>query len=243
MFPHVYDLLDDVEASDFPLLYPYTYILKQLVDFVDKLSDKKLHLPIAFFLHRKEIFSLNYMHLLKTTISCYERYMNQPIVLLIDEEIIFSYDSSDDIKYFFYKNESYLKQHTANISRPTLLQYGLLSWLVFPVQTTINDRLALIFISYPYHDDENYFITCLIETIILIIQEKYREQFLTLEIEQLSERERQVFFLLLKGYSNKEIAEELILSEHTIKNHINNIFQKLDVKRRSHLIAKFKHLL
>ncbi|MCG3083253.1 helix-turn-helix transcriptional regulator [Anoxybacillus sp. LAT_35] len=75
------------------------------------------------------------------------------------------------------------------------------------------------------------------------MQEKYREQFLTLEIEQLSERERQVFFLLLKGYSNKEIAEELILSEHTIKNHINNIFQKLDVKRRSHLIAKFKHLL
>ncbi|WP_280109628.1 response regulator transcription factor [Anoxybacillus flavithermus] len=183
------------------------------------------------------------MHLLKTTISCYERYMNHPIVLLIDEEIIFSYDSLDDIKYFFYKNESYLKQHTANISQPTLLQCGLLTWLVFPVQTKTNDCRVLIFISYPYHDDENYFIVCLIETVTLIIQEKYREQFLALEIEQLSERERQVFFLLLKGYSNKEIAKELILSEHTIKNHINNLFQKLDVKRRSQLIAKFKHLL
>ncbi|PIC05948.1 hypothetical protein CS060_02745 [Anoxybacillus flavithermus] len=81
------------------------------------------------------------------------------------------------------------------------------------------------------------------ETIALIIQTKYREHLLTLEIEQLSEREKQIFFLLLKGYSNKEIAQELILSHHTIKNHINNVFQKLDVKRRSQLIAKFSYLL
>jgi len=39
LFPYVYGLLDDVEASDSPSYkYLYTYILKQLVDFVDKLD-------------------------------------------------------------------------------------------------------------------------------------------------------------------------------------------------------------
>ncbi|MCG6171229.1 MULTISPECIES: hypothetical protein, partial [unclassified Anoxybacillus] len=58
LFPHVYDLLDDVEASDFPLLYPYTYILKQLVDFVDKLKD--LYVQVFFFVGKRGGYSVIY---------------------------------------------------------------------------------------------------------------------------------------------------------------------------------------
>lgn len=202
-----------------------------------------MYLHIAFFLHGKGIFSLNCIHLLKTTLSCFEHSIAQPTVLIVDGEIIFSYDSSEDIKYFFYKNESYLKQQTADISRPMLLQYGLTNWMVFPIETKIKNCEALLFVSYPYHNDTHHYITCLIETLALIIQKKYRDELLALEIKQLSEREKQIFFLILKGYSNKEIARELVLSQHTIKNHVNNVFQKLDVKRRSQLIAKFNHFL
>lgn len=76
-----------------------------------------------------------------------------------------------------------------------------------------------------------------------MIQKEYKEKLLADQIDQLSEREKQVFFLLMKGYSNQEIARELILSKHTIKNHINSVFQKLEVRRRSQLIAKFSHFL
>ncbi|OAO80448.1 hypothetical protein A0O32_1501 [Anoxybacillus flavithermus] len=76
-----------------------------------------------------------------------------------------------------------------------------------------------------------------------MIQKEYKEKLLADQIDQLSEREKQVFFLLMKGYSNQEIARELILSKHTIKNHINSVFQKLEVGRRSQLIAKFSHFL
>ncbi|WP_019417029.1 response regulator transcription factor [Anoxybacillus sp. ST70] len=186
---------------------------------------------------------MNCIHLLKTTLSCFEHFISQPVILIIDGEIIFSYDSSEDIKYFFYKNESYLKKQTADISQPILLKYGLVHLMVFPIETKMKNCQALLFVSYPYHNDAHHYITCLIETVSLIIQKKYIEELFALEIQQLSEREKQIFFLILKGYSNKEIAQELVLSQHTIKNHVNNLFQKLDVKRRSQLIAKFNHFL
>lgn len=49
---------------------------------------------------------------------------------------------------------------------------------------------------------------------------------------KLSPREQQTKELILKGYTNKEIATELIVSEHTAKAHVCNILYKLDVKNR-----------
>lgn len=50
--------------------------------------------------------------------------------------------------------------------------------------------------------------------------------------ETLSQREREVLSLLSEGLSNGEIAEKLFISEKTIKNHLNTIFKKLNVKGR-----------
>ena len=50
--------------------------------------------------------------------------------------------------------------------------------------------------------------------------------------KKLTRREQDVLKWLSKGLTNKEIAQQLFISEKTVKSHINNIFKKLDVSRR-----------
>lgn len=56
-------------------------------------------------------------------------------------------------------------------------------------------------------------------------------------LDSLTGREMEVLHQLMKGYSNQEIANQLFISSHTVKNHISNIFQKIGVSDRSQLIA------
>jgi DNA-binding CsgD family transcriptional regulator len=58
----------------------------------------------------------------------------------------------------------------------------------------------------------------------------------------LSPREREVLEQIAVGLSNREIAERLFLSENTIKTHVNNIYSKLDVRRRTQAVARAKEL-
>ncbi|UCH40843.1 MAG: response regulator transcription factor, partial [Gammaproteobacteria bacterium] len=51
-------------------------------------------------------------------------------------------------------------------------------------------------------------------------------------IDKLNERESSILRALERGLTNKEIAEELFLSEKTIKHYMTNILQKLQVKNR-----------
>jgi DNA-binding NarL/FixJ family response regulator len=53
------------------------------------------------------------------------------------------------------------------------------------------------------------------------------------ETEQLSRREQDVLRLIARGKSNREIGEELYISEKTVKNHITNIFRKIEVTDRT----------
>ncbi|MEZ4777917.1 MAG: LuxR C-terminal-related transcriptional regulator [Flavobacteriaceae bacterium] len=58
----------------------------------------------------------------------------------------------------------------------------------------------------------------------------------------ISEREYQILQKISEGYSNKEIGDQLYVSESTIKTHVSNLFQKLDVKRRTQAVQKAKDL-
>jgi DNA-binding NarL/FixJ family response regulator len=51
-------------------------------------------------------------------------------------------------------------------------------------------------------------------------------------LDELTERERQILELVAGGDSNKEIAYQLHLSEKTVKHHMTNILQKLQVRNR-----------
>lgn len=53
------------------------------------------------------------------------------------------------------------------------------------------------------------------------------------KIEDLTKRELEVLKLLAVGMYNKEIAEKLNISERTVKNHVSNIFKKLEVTDRT----------
>ncbi len=57
-------------------------------------------------------------------------------------------------------------------------------------------------------------------------------------VDTLSERELEVFDELSKGKSNKEIADSLFVSTNTVKTHLKNIFDKLDVKNRIQAVKK-----
>jgi DNA-binding NarL/FixJ family response regulator len=55
----------------------------------------------------------------------------------------------------------------------------------------------------------------------------------------LSDRERGVMDLIARGLSNRAIADELYLSEKTVKNHVNRIYAKLGVTSRGEAIASW----
>src|SRR6476620_4276148 len=59
---------------------------------------------------------------------------------------------------------------------------------------------------------------------------------------QLSRRELEILGLLAQGHSNQEIAAKLFVSLSTVKTHIQNLFEKLDVKRRTQAVEKAKRL-
>jgi DNA-binding NarL/FixJ family response regulator len=52
------------------------------------------------------------------------------------------------------------------------------------------------------------------------------------ELEELTEREQEIFRLIAEGLSNAQIGKELFISETTVKTHVTHIFQKLDVRDR-----------
>ncbi|MCK9471463.1 MAG: helix-turn-helix transcriptional regulator [Bacilli bacterium] len=54
----------------------------------------------------------------------------------------------------------------------------------------------------------------------------------------LTKREREIFKLLIANYDTTEIADQLNISEKTVRNHISNVIQKLGVKGRSQAILE-----
>ena len=57
----------------------------------------------------------------------------------------------------------------------------------------------------------------------------------------LTKKEYKVVLLLTEGKFNKEIAEEMGISIYTVKNHLKNIYKKLEVRNRSEAIIKTHH--
>jgi len=71
------------------------------------------------------------------------------------------------------------------------------------------------------------------------IRTQYRTDLLPHRGPRLSPQERLIVPLLAEGKTNKEIAAQLSLSDKTVKNYLANIFEKLQVRRRTEAVAWF----
>ena len=60
---------------------------------------------------------------------------------------------------------------------------------------------------------------------------------------ELTPREQEVLELLAKGQTNHEISEALVIEVGTVKNHVHNIFRKLDIHERQHAAVIAQHIL
>lgn len=60
-----------------------------------------------------------------------------------------------------------------------------------------------------------------------------REQFF--EKFNITNREKEIILLLMKGYSYNQLAEELVISLTTVKTHVHNIYRKVEVKNKIEL--------
>ena len=61
-------------------------------------------------------------------------------------------------------------------------------------------------------------------------------------IEPLGERELEILQLIAAGLSNREIADQLVIAQSTVKWHINNLYRKLDVRSRTQAVARGREL-
>ncbi|MBA1232577.1 response regulator transcription factor [Pseudomonas viridiflava] len=51
-------------------------------------------------------------------------------------------------------------------------------------------------------------------------------------------REQEVLGLLLQGYTNKQIARQLCISDYTVRDHVSSLLRKNQVKSRTELMAR-----
>jgi len=71
-------------------------------------------------------------------------------------------------------------------------------------------------------------------------QSKFKDDGIDAHIGGLTERQKEVYGLIISGKTNKEIMTELFIEQSTLKSHINQIYGKLNIKSRSELRSKLK---
>jgi DNA-binding NarL/FixJ family response regulator len=76
-----------------------------------------------------------------------------------------------------------------------------------------------------------------------VVSPPQRKSGLSPSAPSLTERELEIMILVSNGYSNKEIGEDLNISEKTVKSDLSKIFRKLGIKRRTDIRQHLKSYL
>lgn len=111
------------------------------------------------------------------------------------------------------------------------IKNGISSYLV-----DIPEKDELMYIVKTVIKGKKYYDIDLLEDVFNVQKENDVEN-----IELLTDRENEVLDRVSMGLTNKEIAKELYVSEHTIKKHVTSILSKLDMRNRRDLIIYKKY--
>lgn len=120
-----------------------------------------------------------------------------------------------------------LLSHTKEKGIPTIVVSGI--GTIDEIQRAYSERSIFAYLEKQTFDRNTF--RCMVE-------EACKTNVIVSELEDLTEREKEVYELLAKGMTNKEIAETLVITTNTVKRHIKSIFEKLGVHTRSAATAK-----
>ena len=73
----------------------------------------------------------------------------------------------------------------------------------------------------------------------MVVQSFQKKNLNEVEINSLTEREREILSYLARGYRYKEIGETLFISTETVRGHLRNIYQKLQVRSATQALLKY----
>ncbi len=112
-----------------------------------------------------------------------------------------------------------------------------------PVSTFNNEQSKITIIDLRHNNEVNYLLFVglfifIISFALFIIKHYSITNKNINDRTILTPKENEILVLIEKGYSNKEISNELFISVSTVKTHINNIFKKKKVTKRNNLIQK-----
>ncbi len=101
-------------------------------------------------------------------------------------------------------------------------------------------RIAPLLTTFRNNDVASQEFSPYLDAILAACQAQFGHK--VLQNSLLSEREVEVLRLISRGYSNKAIADELVVTLHTIKKHTSNIYGKLGVTSRTQAVARAREL-
>jgi DNA-binding CsgD family transcriptional regulator len=106
----------------------------------------------------------------------------------------------------------------------------------------LSDKIPVIALLYQYFDRDvcnmfpvTIYITDTEDVILNKLRSKQKKEQDATSGEKLTDREKSVLKLLLKGMSNKEVADKLVISPHTVITHRKNIVEKTGIRSLSGL--------
>ncbi len=161
----------------------------------------------------------------------------QPDIITLDCNIEGFFTNADFEDLYDFAPEAKIMVVTSRQQRKNVihtLNYDINSYLLKEC-----GKDEIIDAAYAAGDNENFFCGKVLD---LIVDNKSLPQLndngeqQRCEPVNLSNREREIVRLIAQEYTNKEIAEELFISPHTVSTHRKNVMKKLDVKNTAGLV-------
>jgi DNA-binding CsgD family transcriptional regulator len=84
--------------------------------------------------------------------------------------------------------------------------------------------------------------TIVVREVVMRDPEPFQPNLAAAEQAGLTPREKEILTLIAAGHSNREIADQLFVSENTVKTHSSRVFDKLGVRRRVQAVQKAREL-